>query len=294
MTISPNFAPITLVRRASRSIPWFVRAIRRSLITAPLSLLLFNGATVHAQEIKIGGTGAALATMQVMAQAFAKLHPETKVTVLPSLGSGGGIKAMLSGAIQLAVSSRPLTEAEVKVGAVGIEYGRTPFVFATSPTNSTVGLSTWELVDIYSGKIAQWPDGKKIRLVLRPVGDSDSEMVKAISPTMRAAKEAAEQRKGMAFAVTDQDAADALEKVQGALGPITLAQIISEKRALKALKFNNVESSVKAAADGTYPLYKSLLFVSGPKTSSEVQQFIAFVRSAAGRQILQQTGHWVK
>ena len=69
-----------------------------------------------------------------VAEAYVKSHPSTKIAVLPSLGSGGGIKAVLSGALQLGLSSRPLTEAEVKAGAVGIEYGRTPFVFATSAT----------------------------------------------------------------------------------------------------------------------------------------------------------------
>ena len=71
-------------------------------------------ATAQTQEIKIGGTGAALGTMQVLAQAYAKTRPDAKITVLPSMGSGGGIKAVLAGAIQIGVSSRPLSEADSK------------------------------------------------------------------------------------------------------------------------------------------------------------------------------------
>ncbi len=261
-----------------------------------LALLLLCWATagLHAQEIKVGGTGGALGTMKLMAQSFTRQYPQMKVTVLPSLGSGGGIRALLSGAVDLALSSRALTPSEVKAGALGLEYARTPFVFATALNNPAVGLTTRELVDIYSGKTSHWPDGSRIRIILRPVGDSDSAMIKDLSPEMRAAKEQSEQRAGMAFAVTDQDAVDALERVPGALGPSTLAQIIAEGRELKSLRFNGVEPTAAALANGSYPLYKSLLLVTGPHPSEQVRQFVAFVRSAQGRQILQQNGHWVR
>jgi phosphate transport system substrate-binding protein len=251
-------------------------------------------ASVRADEIKLGGTGTALATMQMLADAYAKAHPDTRITVLRSLGSNGGIKAVLSGTIQMAVTARALTDAEIRQGAAQFEYGRTPFVFATATANKVSGLSTRELVDIYAGKTEQWPDGKKIRLVLRPVGDTDSEMVKNISAEMREAKTAAEQRKGMPFAVSDQDAADSLEKIPGSLGISTLAQILSEKRALKALRFNGVEPNAKNIANGSYPLYKPLYLVTSPQSPPAVKRFIAFVHSPPGRDILLRTGHEVR
>ena len=249
---------------------------------------------VQAQEIKIGGTGASLGTMQVLAQAYAKTQADAKITVLPSMGSGGGIKAVLAGAIQIGVSSRPLSEAESKAGAVAIEYGRTPFVFATTAASKATGITTQNLADFYAGKVDQWPDGSKLRLVLRPIGDSDSELIKAMSPAMREAKSAAEQRKGMVFTVTDQDTASSIEKVPGALGPSTLALMLSEERALKALTLDGVVPSAENIANGRYPLFKQLLIVTGPKTPPEAQAFVSFVRSGAGREILAQTGHWVK
>jgi phosphate transport system substrate-binding protein len=257
-------------------------------------LALTAAAAVHAQEIKIGGTGAALGAMQLLAQAYAKTKPDAKITVLPSMGSGGGIKAVLAGAIQIAVSSRPLSDAESNAGAVAIEYGRTPFVFATAASNKVTGITTQNLVDYYAGKVDEWPDGAKLRLVLRPIGDSDSETIKAMSPAMRDAKSAAEQRKGMLFTVTDQETASAIEKVPGALGPSTLALLTSEKRALKALALDGVVPSAQSIANGSYTLTKQLLIVTGPKTLPEAQAFVRFVSSGAGREILQQTGHWVK
>lgn len=59
---------------------------------------------------------------------------------------------------------------------------------------------------------------------------------------MPQAIETATQRKGLPFAVSDQNAADTIEKVPGALGASTLAQLLTENRPLKALRLNNAES----------------------------------------------------
>lgn len=259
-----------------------------------VALAMMVSAIAGAQEIKVGGTGAALGTMQVLAQAYAATQPNAKITVLPSMGSGGGIKALLAGAIQIAVSSRALTEAEARSGAVSFEYGRTPFVFVTASTSNATGITTQNLVDFYAGKIDAWSDGTKLRLVLRPIGDSDSELIKAMSLAMHEAKTAAEQRKGMVFTVTDQETASAIEKTPGALGPSTLALLNSEKRPLKALTLDGVTPSAQNLANGSYPLFKQLHIVTGPKSPLEAKLFIGFIRSNAGRQILQETGHWVK
>lgn len=248
----------------------------------------------QAQEVRLGGTGSALGTMQLLVHAYARTDSTARITVLPNMGSGGGIKALLAGAIQIAVSSRPLSESESSAGAVAVEYGRTPFVFATSTANKATGVTARNLVDIYAGSTDAWPDGTKLRLVMRPIGDSDSESIKRMSPAMREAQSAAEQRKGMMFAVTDQEAANGIEKIPGALGPSTLALVLSEKRSLKALALDGVVPSAQTLASGAYPLSKEMLIITGPKTPADAHAFVSFVRSAAGREILQQTGHWVK
>jgi phosphate transport system substrate-binding protein len=259
-----------------------------------LALTIPATAMAQAQEVRIGGTGAALGTMELLGLAYAKTQPQTRIIVLPSIGSGGGIKALLAGAIQIGVSSRPLSEAETTAGAVAVEYGRTPFVFATAAVSTAIGVTTQNLADFYAGKLNEWPDGSKVRLVLRPIGDSDSETIKNMSPAMREAKSTAEQRKGMVFTVTDQETASSIEKTSGAVGPATLALLLSEKRALKALTLDGIVASPQNIANGSYPLYKQMLIVTGPKSPPEALAFVAFVRSATGRAILQQTGHWVQ
>lgn len=268
------------------------RFARPSVLAA--LLLALTCATAFGQVVKIGGTGAALGTMKILTAAYSQQRPDSRFLVLPSLGTSGGIKALRAGAIQVGVSARPLQDSEAQGGFVSTEYGRTPFIFATPLSTRSVGITTQALADLYAGKVDKWPDGTPVRLVMRPIGDSDTEIIKSMSSDMRAAKDAAEKRPGMLFTVTDQETADGIEKVPGSLGPSTLALMLSEKRAMRALSLDGVVPDVKALADGRYPLSKTMYLVTPAAPSPEVQGFLEFVRSPAGRALLAQNGHWVR
>jgi len=256
-------------------------------------LFALGGAARAAEELKLGGTGAALGTIQLLAEKFSQSNPDIRITAIANLGSTGGIKAVGSGAIQLALASRALNGSELKLGLVQVEYARTPFVFAVSTKSALSAITRHDLADLYAGKMDKWPDGSKIRLVLRPASDIDTEMVKGLTPAIGLGLSAAEKRPGVQFSVTDQDAASDLERIPGAIGASSLALIVSEKRALRALKLDGVEPTPANAAAKTYPLYKQLFFVTGAKRTAAADRFIDFVRSAAGRKILTDNGHWV-
>ena len=71
-----------------------------SFLLALLISALFLVPAAHGETIKIGGTGMDLGTMRQMAEAFMKANPADKVTVVKSLGSSGGVRALLAGAIR--------------------------------------------------------------------------------------------------------------------------------------------------------------------------------------------------
>jgi phosphate transport system substrate-binding protein len=256
------------------------------------ALLLAFCTGAAADEFKIGGAGAALGTMRLLAAEFMARYPDVQITILPSLGSGGGIKAVAAGAIGLAVAARPLDESEGKLGVIATEYARTPFVFAVSVKSTLAAITTAELIDIYTGKTTHWADGSPARVVLRLASDIDTATIKNISPEFRRAAEVAETRPGVRMAVSDQDAANDLERIPGAIGPLTLAQIVSEKRALRAVKLDGKEPAPKNAAAGVYPYYKRLFFVTGTPRAAAVERFITFVQSPAGLRILSGNGQW--
>ncbi|MBI5739651.1 MAG: substrate-binding domain-containing protein [Nitrospirae bacterium] len=242
-------------------------------------------------EIIIGGTGSALGSMAELSEAFQKRNPGVSVKILPSLGSGGGIKAAIDCVIDIGIISRPLKEEELRQGVVDIEYAVTPFVFVTSKKTEGLNFTLRDIAGIYSGEIKTWPDGSPVRLILRPASDSDTLMLKGMSPEMDRAVGKALLQEGMIIAPTDQDSAGTAERVSGSLGTSTLSLIISEKRRLNMLSLNGVAPGVKSLSDGAYPFYKKLFLVTGPKAAPAAKKFIEFIKSGEGSAILSRTGY---
>lgn len=263
----------------------------RFIITVLLALTVAGDGL--AAMIRIGGTGSDLGTMKQLAAAFETAHPEYSVEVLPSLGSSGGIKAALAGAIDIGLAARPLAESERTGGAREIAYAKTPLVLATARGNPEQGLTTGQLVEIFNGQRLRWADGNLIRLVMRDAGDSDSLTLAALDSALAAAMENARGRRGVPVAFTDQEAADHLEKLVWGIGPSSLSLILGEDRALKALWLDGVAPSIENLASGAYPLVKTFYLIIAGQPSEAAAAFINFLRSAAARSILERTGHLV-
>jgi phosphate transport system substrate-binding protein len=152
-------------------------------------------------------------------------------------------------------------------------------------------LTLEQLVAIYAGETKVWPDGAPLRLILRPAGDADTTYLKAMSPAMDTAVQAALLREGMVMAVTDQEAADTIGSIRGGFGALTLTQLVAERRPLTPLRVNGVFPSLRTIADGSYPYDKTFSMVTGPKASRETQAFVKFISSREGRSVLTRTGN---
>lgn len=253
--------------------------------------LIAASAPSAASSLTIGGTGADLGTMKLLANAFTRDRAGVRIRVLPSLGSGGGIRAVIAGKIDLAIASRPVKNKERAKGARSSVYARTALAIATSERNPMNDITSAEMVAMYAGEQTAWPDGSRVRLVLRPKSDSDTRILIDGVPAMKAALAAAHARRGVPVEFTDQDAASAIEHSRWGVGTAALSVILAEDRPLKALALDGVRPSPETIADGRYPLIKTMYFVVPEKPSELVREFIAFVRSEPGREILARTGH---
>jgi phosphate transport system substrate-binding protein len=261
-----------------------------------LSVLLSSPVTPVAQAgevIKIGGVGSALGTMKLLASAFAKSHPGTKVVVLPSIGTKGALKAVPDGAIDIGLLGVSLRKEEVAAGTTVTEYARTPFIFVTRKDIEMKGLTTEEVARIYRGDMQRWPGGERIRVILRRPDDADNLILKGLSPGVKKALEVLFSERGHLFAITDQDNLDLIETTPGSLGYTTLAQVIAEKRRVKILSLDRVFPSVKTLADGNYPVSKTLSMMTKQRPSGKVLMFVNFVMSGEGARILKDNGNMV-
>jgi phosphate transport system substrate-binding protein len=276
------------------SLPRFARITARfAALLIPFAL--FVGTAVHAAPtLRIGGTGSALGTFAILAAAWQQHEPgRTAPRIVPNLGSGGGLRALGSGAIEIALISRPLSPEEAGAGLVALPYGRSPFVLVTSAPRAT-DVTTAHLVDVLMGRKAEWASGTPIRFVYRPPHDVDNAMLGAIDPTVAAALKDGRSRPGLAVAMTDQEAVLEAIRLPGGMTATTLALLLSENHSsARVLNLNGVAPSVRSLVDGKYPHAKTFYLVTRGAPAGEVHDFVAFVRSARGRAILEANGHQV-
>ena len=266
-----------------------LRALVAALILSVMSA--GTGHSAHAETLRIGGTGAALGTMHMLGEAFRRSRQAATIEVLPSLGSGGGIKALAANALDLAVSSRDLKDEERAQGLRSQVYGKTALVFATPSSNPIDGVTSAELVAIFGGEMTVWPNREPARPILRPKTETDTQLAEDHIPGLREAIERARTRSGVPMFFTDQEAADALERLPGSVSTTSFSLILSEKRHLKALALDGRVASPQSIADGSYPIIKTLYFVLPAKPSQLVKDFLDFTFSSEGRTILERTGH---
>lgn len=253
-------------------------------------LLTLAALGAQAETLTVGGTGAALGTMQALGEAYSQQHPEVKIKVLSYIGSGGAIKGVDAGSIDLGLSGRAAKPAEEKLNARLHQYAVTPLVIATHQANPLRSITRQQLAAIYRGEWTHWQDGGLIRIVLRPAQETDNDTLRTMSPEISAALDSALARPGMRSAPTDQDGADMIEKTPGAIGTTTLSLVISEKRQLHVLALDGVSPDLNTLKNGRYAFAKPLFLVTRQPATPLVQSFVAFIQSPRGQAILSSNG----
>jgi phosphate transport system substrate-binding protein len=253
-------------------------------------LTALSGRCLAADSVRINGSGSGVDMLKPFVEAYRKINRDVRIEVEKPLGSSGAVKALLAGALDAAVSSKPLKPEEAAKGARLEEYGRTPLVIVTEKHIRKADITTKELEEIFAGTNAVWQNGEKIRLVLRPAQDIDTLILRSLSPGMDRAITKSHSHPGMIIAVTDPEAYSAVAKTPGGLGTTGLISIITEKLPLNVLSLNGIRPTPKNLASGAYPLFKEISFVTTARTPPATLKFISFVYSPQGRAIAEKVG----
>jgi phosphate transport system substrate-binding protein len=251
-----------------------------------LAMLAISG-SARAEPIRVGGSGAATKLLSVLSVNLDEKRDNFTLEVIPSLGSSGGIRALAEGALDVAVSGRPLTDEEVKQGMRVAVTMQTPFALVTSH-DAPNGLKSDEIADLYRAPRAEWADGSPLRVILRPKSDSDTPLLGSLFPGMASALDAARKRHDVPVAATDQDNAEAAERLPGSLAGASLTQIKTEQRRLRLIAVNGVTPSLTALETGAYPFGKLIHLVLPAKNNAMADRFVAFLRSPAGVAVLRE------
>lgn len=250
--------------------------------------LILSIRPVAAESLIVGGMGSALGTLRALGEAYEQRRG-VAVTVLPSIGTGGGIRATADGKIDLGVVGRLPTDKEA-AGAVTVRLTtRTPYVLATSIANPP-SLRREDFAQLIASPHAKWPDGTPVRTILRPASESDYAIIFAMLPGAEAAITTLRRRGDLPVASTDQENLDLAERIVGSLVGTTYAQVVSEQRGLRMITIDGVAPSLDAMAEGFYPVTKHFHFITKAPEPPKVLAFLEFIRSQEGTNILYRMG----
>jgi len=241
----------------------------------------------RAETLTIAGTGSSSPLISLLFNEFQKQAPETTLHLIsPPLGSNGALKALASGRVDLVIVGRPISEEEFKSFGTRFDFADTPFIMASWGGSRRNGFTLKELAQVYEGGLTKWDTGAHIRLVLRGSFESDTLLLKTMSPELARAVALAAQRPGMAGAVNDIETAYLLTKTQGSLGPTTLGLLATMNLRLTVFPINGVAPTLENMKSGRYPWRKTLTVVLPKQPPPAARRFAEFLRSAPAQAVM--------
>lgn len=261
------------------------RMVAGLLLASPL---LTSAATA---ELVVPGAGPPEAVLKALAAGFNQAQAAHRVTVPPSIGMAGALREVRAGAAVLARMSRRLTPAETREGLRCLPFARDRVVFVTGAAVQVRDISTAQLADVFSGKLADWRElgaaPAPIRVVVRPPGESMLGVIEQHLPAFRGMVFGAQSR----LVRSDPEGLELLDRFDHAIGWATQANLGLAKTAVKPLRLNGIAPSAETAANGHYPLaITSCLLYKDSVRDPAAQALIGFVFSPAGRAIIEQLG----
>lgn len=254
-----------------------VRAVLFALVALSLTASA-RAATV----LRIGGNGSAMPIAAALVEASAQVRP----VVVAHFGTNGALKALKAATIDIAVAERSLNFDETQAGLAASPLSRTAIVFATHPGIPVHSVTLAQAMKLYAADQTTWPDGSRVRPILRPWTGTESANLSAISPDFAVAVLHAHDVKGLRTAVTGEDAINAIATTPGAFGTTTLAMLTLHPSKINVLALDGVAPTQETLSKGLYKLTATFYLAYRSPAAPQVQQLLDFTSSERGRDII--------
>ena len=239
--------------------------------------------------LDLAGSGTNLPGIRRLARRFAA-ETGIPVRVHASVGSSGGVAALLDGVIDLALASRPLRGGERAAGLRAVAYAVTPVVVAVHTDVPARSLDAAGLAALLDGSRPTWSDGTPVVFVLREPGDSSVAVMTRAHPELARAIERARARGLHRVAVHDADVWPILESMPGAAAIVAEGDL-GRHPDVRAVPFEGHRPTVAAVATGRYPYRKRLFVVLPPRPTPAARRFAAYVTTPTARAVLREEGY---
>lgn len=241
--------------------------------------------------LEVSGSGTASPLVKALAAAWTSEHPEVDFTFLDGINSGGALRGVREGTLDLAVVNRPLTSEESSSGVVYTAVAREPLAFVVGDDRpGLTGVTTDQVRDIYAGRLTQWsalgagtgrllvldrdPDESARKLGLLPLLAPDT--VTAATTVLTKAGEMG----------------SALEGTPGAFGYSAVGfMALTGVTEVQLLALDGVAPTPQNVVAGTYPLSLTFGLVHDKQASPSLVEFVRWTQGAVAHNLMQAAGY---
>ena len=241
--------------------------------------------TEDTETISIAGSTTVLPVAQAAAEEYMNQHSNADIQVSGG-GSGVGATSVIGGTADIGMLSRDLKASE-KEGNTLKEFvvGKDGIALVGHPSNTVSDLSLEQVKAIYQGTITNWNE----------VGGADSEIVLIGRDSSSGTREFFTE-----FVLNKEDAAKEMQELNsngavaqavsitpGAIGYVSLEYVDDS---LKAFSIGGVAPTVDNVISGIYEINRPLLMVTNGEPEGLASDYLAFILSEEGQQILRDSG----
>ncbi|MCF7808857.1 MAG: PstS family phosphate ABC transporter substrate-binding protein [Candidatus Marinimicrobia bacterium] len=284
----------------------FKKILVISLVALASSLILMSCAKKDSSDepevkyLTIKGSDTMVHLASEWAEAFMKKHADVDISVTGG-GSGTGIAALLNGTTDICIASRKIKEKEETMAA---EQGISPNEIVTSrdgiavvvhPENSVDNLTIEQVGKIYTGAYTRWSD----------VGGPDQPII-ILSRESSSGTYVFFQKRVMNKKDYSQDAMlmpstsaiiQSVSQDKLAIGYVGLGYGVQAGDKVRMMSVKNdadspaVAPSVASVQDASYGIARPLHFYTNGELTGVTKDFVDFVLSAEGQQIVLESGY---
>lgn len=245
--------------------------------------------------LKIKGSDTVLPLAASWSEAYMKKHPSSMISVNGG-GSGVGIASLINGTCDIANSSREVKPKEITQGR-DRNVMLTPTVVAkdglaviVNPKNPIDNITKADLGKLYSGAHTWKEIGGPNMKVITIGRDSSSGTYVFFQDTVLKGRQ---YRNDMLTLPSNAAICQSVSQDEGAVGYVGLAYAkdFAAKRKVKIITVAGVMPSDETVKNGKYPLWRPLYCYTNGKPSGAAADYLKFVTSDEGQQIVEKVGY---
>ena len=274
-------------------------AIRRPRLTASLvlvSALLLSACSgpadvtverLEGEPVRVSGSGTCMPLLRILTGEYA--DESVEFVYLPGLHSGGGIKGVANGDLEVGSVSRDLSDDEAALGLRYTLLSRDGLVIATHSSVDIPGLTTEQVRGIYRGEYSNWKQLGGPDLPITILDRNEDESAKIILRQFVLGKDLKITPKAVNL-FYEPDMIDGLQSTVGAIGYFSLGYGLSQDVPVHYLKLDGVDPTVENIKNGSYKVVRPLGIVTATDADEAIQKFVQWSSSSEASALIEKRG----